>query len=264
MSIPMIRPLFLLLAGLAASFGAQASDGAAIPLTHVSLDMSDKAALYRGAQTFQAMCATCHNADNMRYERVAQDLSLSKAQLDSLLPPDTKPGDVMHGFMPSDYAHQVFGVVPPDLTLIARVKGADWLYTYLTSFYEDPTKRWGVNNAVFPGVGMPDVFAAEQGVMQPVFKTVKLPDGTTEQRLSGLKAPVIPGNMQTAVFEQQVRDLVAFMVYMSEPARMQRMHYGPFVLAFLLLFTVLMFFVKKEYWRDVPKGSGKKESPNAG
>lgn len=252
----MIKPLFFIFAGLMSSFALQAADGAAIPLTHVSLNMSDKAALYRGAQTFQAMCATCHNADNMRYERIADDLSLSKVQLEHLLPPGAKPGDVMQGFMPADYAHQVFGVVPPDLTLIARVKGADWLYTYLTSFYEDPTKRWGVNNAVFPGVGMPDVFAAEQGVMQPVFTTVKLPDGTTEQRLSGLKAPLAPGNMPAAEFDQQVRDLVAFMVYMAEPARMQRLHYGPYVLAFLLLFTVLMYFVKKEYWRDVKKGAG--------
>ena len=251
----MIKPLFLVIAGLLAPFTVQAADGSAIPLTHVSLDLSDKAALYRGAQTFQAMCATCHNADNLRYERIAQDLSLSKAQLEGFMPPGAKPGDVMHGFMPADYAHQVFGVVPPDLTLIARVKGADWLYTYLTSFYADPSKRLGVNNAVFPGVGMPNVFAAEQGVLQPVFKTVKLPDGTTEQRLAGLKAPAVPGDMPPAEFQQQVRDLVAFMVYMAEPARMQRLHYGPYVLGFLLLFTVLMYFVKKEYWRDVKKGS---------
>ncbi|WP_407275098.1 cytochrome c1 [Halothiobacillus sp. DCM-1] len=251
----MMKSVFFLVIGLLASLGAHAADNPAIPLKHISLDLSDKAALYRGAQTFQAMCETCHNADNLRYERLAQDLSLSKTQLDQLLPPGAKPGDVMHGFMPAEYAQQVFGVVPPDLTLIARVKGADWLYTYLTSFYADPAKRWGVNNAVFPGVGMPNVFAAEQGVQEPIFTTVKLPDGTTEQRLSGLKAPTIPGNMPPAEFEQQVRDLVAFMVYMAEPARMQRMHYGPYVLAFLLLFTVLMYFVKKEYWRDVPKGN---------
>ncbi|HQS01633.1 MAG: hypothetical protein B7Y07_10250 [Halothiobacillus sp. 24-54-40] len=242
--------LFINVLGISLVF---ASEGGAIPLKHVSINLDDKAALYRGAQTFIAQCATCHTAQYMRYGRVASDLHLSSAQANSLLPPHLKLGDEMVSFMPADYAKSVFGTVPPDLTLIARVRGADWLYTYLTSFYADPTKRWGVNNAVFPGVNMPDVFAALQGVQEPVYQSVKLPDGSSEQRLVGLKAPLIAGNMPPAEFDTLVRDLVAYMVYMGEPAKLQRMSYGPYVLAFILLFTVLMFLLKIDYWRDIKK-----------
>lgn len=247
----MIRAIFFIIASMILATAAQASEGYAIPLKHLSVDLSNKAALYRGAQIFQAQCATCHAAKYMRYGRVASDLHLSDEQAKALLPPKLKLGDEMVSFMPVDYAKQVFGVEPPDLSLIARVRGADWLYTYLTSFYADPTKRWGVNNAVFPDVNMPDVFAAEQGVQQPVYTDVKMPDGTTEKRLSGLKPPVIAGSMPPAEFNDMVKDLVSYMVYMSEPAKMQRMTYGPYVLGFILFFTVLMFFLKKEYWRDI-------------
>jgi ubiquinol-cytochrome c reductase cytochrome c1 subunit len=95
------------------------------------------------------------------------------------------------------------------------------------------------------------VFAAEQGVQQPVYTDVKMPDGSTEKRLSGLKLPVIAGDMPPAQFDAMVKDLVSYMVYMSEPAKMQRMAYGPYVLGFILFFTLLMFFLKKEYWRDI-------------
>lgn len=247
----MIRALYIILASLILATAAQASEGYAIPLKHLSVDLSNKAALYRGALTFQAQCATCHTAKYMRYGRVAADFHLTAKQAKALLPPKLKLGDEMVSFMPREYAKQVFGVVPPDLSLIARVKGADWLYTYLTSFYADPSKRWGVNNAVFPDVNMPDVFAAEQGVQQPVYSDVKMPDGSTQKRLTGLKPPVIAGNMPPAEFNTMVKDLVTYMVYMSEPAKMQRMAYGPYVLGFILLFTVLMFLLKKEYWRDI-------------
>lgn len=247
----MIRAILFIFSGIMLATAAQASEGYAIPLHPISVDLSNKAALYRGAQIFQARCATCHAAKYMRYGRVASDLDLSDAQVKALLPPQLKLGDEMVGFMPADYAKQVFGIVPPDLSLVARVKGADWLYTYLTSFYADPTKRWGVNNAVFPDVNMPDVFAAEQGVQQPVYTDVKMPDGSTEKRLSGLKPAAVAGSMAPAEFNEMIKDLVSYMVYMSEPAKMQRMAYGPYVLGFMLLFTVLMFFLKKEYWRVI-------------
>jgi ubiquinol-cytochrome c reductase cytochrome c1 subunit len=249
----MMKVLVIFLLNVLGVTTVLASDGGGFPLKHVTFNLEDRAALYRGAQTFIAQCATCHSAEYMRYGRVATDLRLSKVQADGLLPPHLKLGDEMVSFMPADYAKTVFGTVPPDLTLIARVRGADWLYTYLTSFYADPTKRWGVNNAVFPGVNMPDVFAALQGVQEPVYTTVKLPDGSSEQRLAGLKPPLIPGSMSPAEFDTLVRDLVAYMVYMSEPAKMQRMSYGPYVLGFILLFTVLMYLLKIDYWRDIKK-----------
>ncbi|MHB1229951.1 MAG: cytochrome c1 [Halothiobacillus sp.] len=247
----MIKLLVIIMVNFLGVASVWASDGGPIPLKHASINLADKAALYRGAETFLAQCATCHSAEYMRYGRVATDLHLTATQANGLLPPHLKLGDEMVGFMPNDYAKAVFGTVPPDLTLIARVKGADWLYTYLTSFYADPAKRWGVNNAVFPGVNMPDVFAALQGVPEPEFTSVKLPDGTSEQRLIGIKAPLVPGSMTPAEFDTLVRDLVGYMVYMAEPAKMQRMNYGPYVLGFILLFTLLMFLLKKEYWRDI-------------
>lgn len=249
----MIRRVFtlIMLSALAAPTVALAS-GSGYPLKKADVDVEDRAALYRGAQTFMASCATCHSAKYMRYGRVASDLKLDDKQLKGLMPPGSKPGDVIHGAMPADYAQKVFGVEPPDLSLIARVKGADWLYTYLTTFYRDDSKRWGVNNAVFPGVGMPDVFAAEQGVQEPVYKTVKLPDGSTQQHLVGLK-PGKPGDMTDKAFDQKVRDLVAFMVYMSEPAQLKRHALGPWVLGFIALFTLLMYLLKREYWRDIKK-----------
>lgn len=249
----MIRAFVFVIANLLGISTVLASGGDGVPLKHVDVNFSDKAALYRGAETYLARCATCHSAKYMRYGRVASDLKLNKNQLAALLPPGAKPGSEMMGFMSEDYAKETFGVVPPDLSLIARVKGADWLYTYLTSFYADPTKRWGVNNAVFPDVGMPDVFAAEQGVLQPVYTDVKLPDGSIDKRLSHLEGPLVPGSMSPAEFDHTVKDLVSFMVYMSEPAKMQRMTYGPYVLIFILIFMVLLYLVKKEYWRDIKK-----------
>lgn len=250
----MIRAIVISLAGLLLATSAHAGGSDyAIPLKHIKIDLSDKAALFRGAQTFQAQCATCHTAKYMRYGRVASDLGLTSAQAKSLLPPKLKLGNEMVGFMPPEYAKKVFGVVPPDLSLIARVKGADWLYTYLTSFYADPSKRWGVNNAVFPDVNMPDVFAAEQGLQEPVYSDVKIPGDGTQKRLTGLKPPVVPGDMPPAEFKKMVKDLVAYMVYMSEPAKMQRMKYGPYVLGFILFFVILMYFLKKEYWRDIKR-----------
>lgn len=222
-----------------------------VPLKSVDIDMKDRAALYRGAETFMARCATCHSAKYMRYGRIADDFGLDKNQLKALMPPGAKRGDVIHSAMPHDYAKKAFGVVPPDLSLIARVRGADWLYTYLTSFYADPSKRWGVNNLIFPGVSMPHVFAAEQGVPQPVYKQVKKPDGSVDQVVVGIKDPAQPGDMSKKDFHKQVRDLVNFMVYMGEPARIKRMEYGPYVLAFLFIFTVLLYLLKREYWRDI-------------
>lgn len=249
----MMRTFYLILvAALAAPTAALAAGDANFPLKKANVDVTDRASLYRGAQTFMASCATCHAAKYMRYGRIGEDLHLDGKQLAKLMPPGGKPGDVIHGSMPHDYAHKVFGVVPPDLSLIARVKGADWLYTYLTSFYKDDSKRWGVNNAVFPGVGMPDVFAAEQGVNEPVYKTHKLPDGSTQQELVSLKQGR-PGYMDPKEFDQKMHDLVNFMVYMSEPAKLKRLSLGPWVLGFIALFTLLMFLLKREYWRDIKK-----------
>ncbi len=243
----MIRiAFFMFLIGLIATPSVKAASSD-YPLADADVDLDDKASLYRGAQTFVKNCASCHSAEMMRFGRIGDDLGLSDEQLAVLMPDEfSKPGDVIESNMPAGYAEDTFGIAPPDLTLSARVHGADWMYTYLTTFYEDPDAPWGVNNAVFPDVSMPHVFAAEQGVKQPVYEG----EGD-KRRLVGLEPPENPGILDEEEFERQMQDLTAFMVYMSEPAALQRAHYGPYVLAFLFIFTLVMYLLKKEYWRDI-------------
>ena len=247
----MIRlTFFLFLIGLLAAPNAKAA-GSSYPLEDAEVDLGDEASLFRGAQTFMESCSTCHSAKMMRFGRIGEDLGLSDEQLAMLMPTDsTKPGDTIQTSMPSDYANETFGIVPPDLTLVARVRGGDWLYTYLTTFYADPDAPWGVNNAVFPGVGMPHVLAAQQGLLQPVYETHGEGEDA-KKTLVGLESPERPGTMSEEAFEQEMRDLTAFMVYMAEPAALLRAHYGPYVLAFLFIFTLVMYLLKKEYWRDI-------------
>ena len=243
----MIRiTFFLCLIGLLAAPNAKAASSN-YPLEDAKVDLGDKASLYRGAQTFMDSCASCHGAKMMRFGRIGEDLGLSEAQLAVLMPDETsKPGDVIESNMPAEYAQETFGVVPPDLTLSARVHGGDWMFTYLTTFYADPDALWGVNNATFPNVGMPHVLSAEQGVRQPVYEG----EGD-KRRLVGLDSPERPGTLSEEEFDQKMRDLTAFMVYMAEPAALLRAHYGPYVLAFLLIFTIIMYLLKKEIWRDI-------------
>jgi len=242
---------FMIVMGLLAAPNAKAAGGGGYPLEDAGVDLSDKASLYRGAQTFMDNCASCHSASMMRYGRIAEDLGLSDAQLEQLMPTKlSKPGDVIESNMPAEYAQETFGIVPPDLTLTARAQGGDWLYTYLTSFYADPEATWGVNNAVFSDVGMPHVLAAEQGVKQPVYETHGEGEDA-KQVLVGLAEPERPGSMSPEAFEEKMRDLTAFMVYMAEPAALKRHQYGPYVLAFLFIFTLIMYLLKREYWRDV-------------
>ncbi|QGT78540.1 cytochrome c1 [Guyparkeria halophila] len=247
----MIRiTFFLCLIGLLAAPNAKAASSN-YPLEDAEVDLGDKASLYRGAQTFMDSCASCHGAKMIRFGRIGEDLGLTDEQLAVLMPDEsTKPGDVIETNMPAEYAQETFGIVPPDLTLSARVHGADWMYTYLTTFYADPDALWGVNNAVFPGVGMPHVLAAEQGLLQPVYETEGEGEGA-KRRLVGLDSPERPGTLSEEEFEQKMRDLTAFMVYMAEPAALLRAHYGPYVLAFLFIFTLVMYLLKKEYWRDI-------------
>ncbi|WP_410277181.1 cytochrome c1 [Guyparkeria sp.] len=237
---------FMIVIGLLVAPNAKAASSN-VPLEDARVDLGDKASLYRGAQTFMDSCASCHGAKMMRFGRIGEDLGLTEEQLAKLMPTElSKPGDVIETNMPADYAQQVFGIQPPDLTLTARAQGADWIYTYLISFYEDPDALWGVNNAVFSDVGMPHVLAAEQGLKQPIYEE----NGDAKQ-LVGLESPERPGSMSEEAFEEKMRDLTAFMVYMAEPAALKRHQYGPYVLAFLFIFTLIMYLLKREYWRDI-------------
>jgi len=231
---------------------AMAGGGHGMVLDKAGVDIRDTSSLQRGAQLFVDNCLSCHSARYMRYNRIGQDLGWSDEEVKRrLIKGEAKVGDTMLSSMPAEYAKNAFnGAVPPDLSLVARSRGADWLYTYLRSFYTDPSRPTGANNLLFKDVNMPNVFWREQGVVMPVTREVVHEGGAKEIVVEGLRLEQ-PGSMSPEEFDAMIRDLVGFMVYMAEPAQLKRLALGPWVLAFLALFFVIAYLLKKEYWRDV-------------
>jgi len=233
--------LFLLAAAPALAFAA----GATIHLDKAPVNLADQESLQRGARTFVNYCLNCHSAASMRYSRM-QDLGLTEEQIkDNLLFAAEKPGEPMKVGMSKSDGKAWFGATPPDLSVISRSRGADWLYTYLRSFYRDDSRATGWNNTVFDKVGMPHVMWSLQGEMVPVFKK----DGEHEviDRLELAK----PGSMTLAEYDATVGDLVNFLVWMGEPAQLQRKQLGIIVLVFLSIFFVVAYYLKKEFWKDI-------------
>ena len=231
------------------------------PLQTVVINLNDKPSLQRGARLFVNYCMGCHSLSYMRYNHVAMDLGITNAtgQADESLIKQSfiftgdKMGDTLRNAMPTDLAKQWFGVVPPDLTLEAKIRGADWLYTYLRSFYHDPNRPWGTNNLIYPGVNMPDVLAGLQGIQLPVYRASAMsPDGKP------LTPPIIDhlvlvdvGTMTPDEFDAAMTDLVNFLVYVSDPTEQKRHAIGIWVTIFLILFSVLTYLLKREFWKDV-------------
>lgn len=237
--------LFMVLPAL-----ALAAEGA-LPLQKVNINLNDKAALQRGATLFVNYCLSCHSAKYMRYNRLTQALGLTSQQvIDNLIFTDRKIANTMRIAMRPEDAKRWFGIEPPDLSDEARVRGADWLYTYLKSFYLDPSRPAGVDNGVFPKVAMPDVLWALQGWQAPVYTTVAGPQGQQVKVITGLRQ-VAPGTLTPAQYDRDMRDLVTFLVYMGEPVKLEREHLGVWVLLFLAVFFAAAYMLKKEYWRDV-------------
>lgn len=213
------------------------------PLHHVSVDVGDRQSLQRGARLFVNYCMGCHAAEYMRYNRLGKDLGISENILErNLIPGSGKAGDTMEIVMSAEQAEEWFNAVPPDLTLVARSRGADWLYSYLLTFYHDPESPTGFNNLQFKGVSMPHVLWGLQGIQ----RLAEGGDGHTSELET-----VVPGSMSDVEYRRAMRDLVNFMVYLSEPARMQRYEIGFWVIFYLLILLVIVFLLKKEYWRDV-------------
>ncbi len=230
---------------------AAASGGEGLPLDHVKVDLSDKSSLQSGAKLFVNYCLSCHAAGYMRYNRMGRDLGLSEEQVEqNLMFATDKIGDLMSVAVRPAEAGKWFGIKPPDLTVIARSRGPDWLYTYLRGFYLDDSRPYGVNNVIFKGVGMPHVLWELQGWQKPVYRTVTDAHGKTHQEIERLEL-VSPGTLSAAEYDAAVRDLVNFMSYMGEPMRLERQHLGIKVILFLAVFTLIAYFLKKEYWRDV-------------
>jgi ubiquinol-cytochrome c reductase cytochrome c1 subunit len=221
-----------------------------VHLDNANIDPDNQQSLQRGARLFVNYCLSCHAAALMRYERMGQDLGISELQVaENLMFTGGKVGDLMSVATDPEDAVEWFGTVPPDLSVIARSRGVDWLYTYMRSFYLDPSRVTGVNNLVFPDVGMPDVLWELQGWQKPVITTVKDTDGT-EHKVIDLEL-VEPGLMSPKEFDRAVRDLVNFLDYMAEPGKHDRQALGVKVILFLLVFLVVAYLMKKEFWKDV-------------
>jgi len=241
-----LLPLFLLLWPLA---GTTTTGG--YPLQNAGTDVSNLASLQRGARNFVNYCLGCHSAQYMRYSQVADDLALTEQELrDNLMFTGTRIYDAMLSSMPPEQAREWFGNAPPDVSLIARSRGVDYVYTFLKSFYGDPSRPTGANNAVLANTGMPHVLAGLQGVQQPRYEDKVGEDGKAVRHLVGLE-PGAPGEMTAEEFDGFVRDTVNFLEYVSEPAKSQRRSLGVWVILYLLMFLAFTYFLKKEYWKDV-------------
>lgn len=235
--------------------------GTSVPLEKAQINPRDNASLQRGAKTYMNYCAGCHSLRYMRFSGMAKDIGITDMQgnvlddllLDNLIFTGATTQETLQVSMSEPQAATWFGVAPPDLSLITRVRGVNWLYTYLTSFYQDPSRPWGTNNLVFKDVAMPNVFAQLQGVQEPVYKTITKKIGTEERQvkvIDHLKL-VQQGELNKAQFDRTVNDLVNFLDYVAEPAKADRENLGIWVLLFLVVLLVFMYFLKKEYWRDV-------------
>ncbi len=220
-------------------------------LDKVKIDLSNQKSLQNGARIFVNYFLSCHAASYMRYNRMGKDIGLSTKELkkDYMYAGD-KVGETMTVAMTAAEGTKYFGTAVPDLSDIERARGADWLYTYLRTFYKDSSRPWGVNNATFKDVGMPHVLWKLQGLKKAHFKVHKDAEGNDIKVITGYET-VIPGTMSEEEYDNTVRDLVNFMVYMGEPAKMVRYSLGVKVLIFLAIFFVFAYALKKEFWKDI-------------
>jgi ubiquinol-cytochrome c reductase cytochrome b subunit len=237
---------------------AVGASGAGVHLDHMQPDLRDQSSLQSGAATYMNYCMGCHSLQYSRYERVADDLGIPHDLMSANLvfDPDQKLGALMENSMAPDAAKRWFGATPPDLTLVARARGTDWLYTYLRTFYADPGRPWGVNNKVFADVGMPHALLELQGLAEcAVGPAEAVRDPLTgkdihEQACAQLEITQ-PGELSPEEYDTAVYDLVNFLAYVGEPAALSRQRIGVYVLMFIALFFVFAWLLNREYWKDV-------------
>ena len=244
----MRRALLVVLCVVLPTAALASAEGVHLDTPYINL--GDELSLQRGAKYFVNYCLSCHAAGLMRYGRMGADLGLTDTQVkESLMFTAEKVGETMTTAMRPEDAQHWFGVAPPDLSLIARARGADWLYTYLRTFYLDGSRPFGVNNLVFPDVAMPHVLWKLQGLLKPVYQT-HAAEGHEERVIERLELAQ-PGVLSPEAYDDMVRDLVNFLVYVGEPAKMQRQEMGIWVLLYLAVFGVVAYAMKREYWKDV-------------
>jgi len=244
----------------ALAFTSLAFASGKVQLEEVEINLNNKASLQRGAKLFVNYCLNCHAASYMRYSRMAKDIGLSDEQVteNMIFPADfskekngkpKKSGQLMTVAMSDEDGKAYFGTAVPDLSVVARSRGADWLYTYLKSFYIDESRPFGVNNTTFPAVGMPHALWELEGLKKAVHTKQRDADGHESLQLS--YETVVPGKMSAAEYDGAVTDLVNFLEYMGEPAKLVRYTMGVYVLGFLFLLFIVAYAMKKEFWKDV-------------
>lgn len=220
------------------------------PLDKVPNRMNNMASLQNGAKLFTNYCLNCHGAHSVRYNRL-RDIGLSDEQIkENLLFSGEKVGDLMKVSMSPLESKEWFGKAPPDLSVEVRSRGADWVYTYLRTFYRDDTRPTGVNNLVYKNVGMPHVLWELQGERDVKFVEVAGHNGATEHKFAGFEQ-ITPGLMKPQEYDDNMADLVAYMSWMSEPVQLERKRIGVIVLLFLAVFTIVAWRLNKSYWKSI-------------
>ena len=251
----MMKKLFLSLVVALTPLAAW-SAGGEVELDHISTDISNKASLQRGSQLFMNYCMGCHSLEHARYNRVAADLDIPEDILmENLVFTGDSFGSLMENAMSEEDGKTWFGAAPPDLTLVARVRGPDWLYTYLRGFYKDDSRPMGVNNVAFNNVGMPHVLMELQGLCgePPHPVSDKRFDPLTGQTITegGCEHYEVEGSMSQSEYDDAIYDLVNFMEYMGEPFKQDRERIGWMVFAFLAVFLVIAQLLYRELWKDL-------------
>jgi ubiquinol-cytochrome c reductase cytochrome c1 subunit len=230
-----------------ASFTATASGGAGVE--HSGANINDVSSLQRGAKWYVNYCLSCHTLSYQRYNRLAKDLDLSEEMvMENLVFSDAKFGETMDISMDPEQAKAWFGKTPPDLSLIGRSRGADWVYAYLRGFYQDGNGGW--NNTMLPNASMPHVLWRLQGIQTPIYRQETTESGFTHDVIDHFELTT-PGTQSAEEFEETTRDIAAFLDYVGEPAKLKRKSIGVWVILFLAMFTFIAYLLKAEYWRDV-------------
>lgn len=242
----LIARLFALAGALLLSASALANEGG--DLQQAGNDLSDQASLQRGAKLYMSYCSGCHSLKYLRYSRISEDLGLTEEEvMQNLNFGGGKIGDQIHVSLHEADGKKWFGKMPPDLSLIARVRGSDWVYTYLKSFYLDESRPLGWNNKLFANASMPNPLWEMQGLQHAEFGKA---DATGERPIEALKVTQ-PGNVTPQAYDRAVRDITNFLEYAGEPAALKRQGIGVWVILFLALLALLAYLLKQEYWHDV-------------